>query len=357
MAVLLLLWGCSDKNNYVVKSGLTGLTDGYAYMQVFGEEGLEIVDSALIEQGSFMFRGEKPEPEFVYITFSSSKGRIGFFLENAKISLTGHADSLSKVKISGSALNDEYTAFKAEMEIFEQRQSELYQQYTDAQAKGDTSMTRLIEKMWDLLDNEQNMFIRQYISDHKASVISPFLVHQRLIYSINLRELDSLNSIFPVEIQNTVYAKKLKNRAEILRKVEPGQPAPEISLDDTLGIARSLSALKGKYVLIDFWASWCGPCRAESPNLVKAYNQFRDKGFEIFGVSLDKDRKKWIDAIKADKLTWWHVSDLKGWQCAPAKTYGVNSIPHSVLIDPDGIIIAKGLRGDALDARLKEIFD
>jgi peroxiredoxin len=356
-AALILIWGCTGKKNYVVQSDISGLTDGYAYLQVFGDEGLEIVDSALIEKGTFVFKGEKPEPEFIYITFSNAKGRIGLFLENAKMTLTGHADTLTKIRVNGSELNDEYAAFKTEMEVFEKRQSDLYQQYTDAQSKSDTAMTRRIEKMWDLLDNEQNKFIRQYISDKKASVISPFLIHQRLIYSIGLQELDSLNGIFPKEIQNTVYAKKLRLRAEILRTVEPGQPAPEITLDDTLGIARSLSSLKGKYVLIDFWASWCGPCRAESPNLVKAYNQYHDKGFEIFGVSLDKDRKKWIDAIKADNLTWWHVSDLKGWQCTPAKTYGVNSIPHSVLIDPEGVIIAKGLRGDALDARLKELFN
>jgi peroxiredoxin len=147
----------------------------------------------------------------------------------------------------------------------------------------------------------------------------------------------------------------LAERAEILKRVAVGQKAPDFTLNDPEGNPVSLSSLQGKYVMIDFWASWCRPCRQENPNVVRMYNKYRDKGFEILGVSLDEDRNKWVKAIEDDQLTWTHVSDLQRWGSAPGKLYGVNSIPHTVLIDPAGIIIANNLRGAALEQKLQEI--
>lgn len=135
-----------------------------------------------------------------------------------------------------------------------------------------------------------------------------------------------------------------------------GQPAPEIALPDPDGNIVKLSSLKGKYVLVDFWAKWCGPCRRENPNVVRAYQKYKDKGFTVFGVSLDRNREDWLQAIKEDNLTWTHVSDLKFWQSEAAKAYNVTAIPFSVLLDPNGIIIGKNLRGRALDEKLEEIF-
>jgi peroxiredoxin len=135
-----------------------------------------------------------------------------------------------------------------------------------------------------------------------------------------------------------------------------GQPAPEIALPDTTGKVVSLSSMKGKYVLVDFWAKWCGPCRQENPNVVRAFQKYKDKGFTVFGVSLDRTKQDWMRAIKEDGLTWTHVSDLKFWQSEAAKTYNVTGIPFSLLIDPNGVIIAKNLRGAALDSKLEEIF-
>jgi peroxiredoxin len=157
------------------------------------------------------------------------------------------------------------------------------------------------------------------------------------------------------EWPNYDHAKAFITMVDNMKTIAVGQPAPEIELPDTTGRVVKLSSMKGKYVLVDFWAKWCGPCRQENPNVVRAYNKYKDKGFTVFGVSLDRSKNDWLQAIKQDGLTWTHVSDLKYWQSAAAKTYNITGIPFSVLLDPNGVIIAKNLRGPALDKKLEEV--
>jgi peroxiredoxin len=152
------------------------------------------------------------------------------------------------------------------------------------------------------------------------------------------------------------HAKEFITMVESMRVTAIGQPAPEIALPNPEGEIVKLSSLQGNYVLVDFWAKWCGPCRAENPNIVRVYNKYKDKGFTVYGVSLDRNRTDWLKAIEDDNLTWTHVSDLKYWQSEAAQIYNISAIPFSILLDPEGVIIAKNLRGPALEKKMAEIF-
>jgi peroxiredoxin len=159
------------------------------------------------------------------------------------------------------------------------------------------------------------------------------------------------------EWPNYEHSQAFISMVDKMKTIAIGQPAPEIALPDTTGQVVKLSSMKGKYVLVDFWAKWCGPCRQENPNVVRVYHKFKDKGFTVFGVSLDRKKDDWMRAIAEDKLTWTHVSDLKYWQSEAAKTYNITGIPFSLLLDPNGVIIAKNLRGAALEKKLAEVFN
>lgn len=181
--------------------------------------------------------------------------------------------------------------------------------------------------------------------------------------SLSDGDIQKLLMVYQQELQQRMMQQQLQqqqqggaNRSMPKSNVAQGEPAPEINLQTPDGAALKLSDLRGKYVLVDFWASWCKPCRLENPNVVKVYQKYKDKGFEILGVSLDRDRNRWLQAIAADNLSWKHVSDLKYFNSEAAVTYGVQAIPYTVLVDKDGKVIAQNLRGQSLYKKLEEIF-
>jgi len=170
-----------------------------------------------------------------------------------------------------------------------------------------------------------------------------------------LDELKATRAKISSELAGCPYVKDLDGIIKQLENVQIGKVAPEFSLPDTAGVSVSLSDFRGKYVLLDFWASWCPPCRRENPNVVKAFNEYKDKNFTIVGISLDKDKSKWMKAIADDNLAWTHLSDLKYWDSEIPALYGVRGIPANVLLDPDGVIVAKNITGEDLHKKLKEV--
>lgn len=221
------------------------------------------------------------------------------------------------------------------------------------------------EKMMQL-QQEYQQVVKKY-HDQIASLMveaSPSLAVINLLMSGSVLDKDQYYDTY-LAVAKTLKEKwasykQARNFIDYVDKMKTtavGQPAPEIALPNPEGEIVKLSSLRGKYVLLDFWAKWCGPCRAENPNVVRAYNKYKDKGFTVFGVSLDRRKEDWLQAIQEDNLTWTHVSDLKYWQSEAAKTYNITGIPFSLLLDPDGVIIAKNLRGAALEQKLAEIFE
>ena len=205
--------------------------------------------------------------------------------------------------------------------------------------------------------NERSAAILNFAKSKPSSFIPFFILHFNVVQEPTIELLTVARDAAVKADPTSKYTQMIQQRYQEEAKLMVGGEAPEINLPQPDGTNLALSSLRGKYVLIDFWASWCGPCRKENPYNVEMYKRFKDKGFEIYGVSLDQDPTRWKGAIEKDGLTWRHVSDLKGWSSSAGQTYNIHSIPSTVLVDPSGKIVAKGLRGEELNAKLQELLD
>lgn len=237
--------------------------------------------------------------------------------------------------------------------------AKLGEEFQKAQQAGDEKKMFELQMQYQVLASKANDQVAELIKKEPASlgVINLLQSGQTLdkdkYIDVYIATADKVKKAWP----NSIHAKDFVDMVEKNRAVAIGQVAPEIALPNPEGQIVKLSSLRGKYVLIDFWAKWCGPCRKENPNVVRAYQAYKDKGFEVFGVSLDRSKDDWVKAIKEDNLTWTHVSDLKYFQSEAALRYNINAIPFSVLVDPNGVIVAKNLRGAELHRKLAEVFD
>ena len=311
------------------------------------------LDSAIVTAGAFTFEGRQDEVVNRYITYTPKEGRgprVDFFLENGNIAVVMGENT----SVTGTPNNDIYQAYKTEAAVLNKEMRALYEQ-TKAEDVSEEQKAE-IEKQYEELDAKLTNLTFQTID---ANITNPVGIHlwPGNSYSMELEQLQALAAKVPAEYQSNERIAKLLSRIEVLAKTAVGQKFTDFTLPDTEGNPMTLSNIiaKNKYTLIDFWASWCGPCRREMPNVVAAYKEYNKKGFGIVGVSLDSDAEAWKKAIKDMGMTWDHMSDVKGWQCEGAALYGVNSIPATVLVAQDGTIIARNLRGEAIKEKLAEL--
>ncbi|MGC9151537.1 MAG: redoxin domain-containing protein [Microbacter sp.] len=326
-----------------------------------------VIDTADIVQGAFHFNGKLDEPTQAYLLIDhdgtgvkrSGNDMLPLYLEAGIIKVES-LDSVSNATISGSELNNLNQALLNELKPIEAKQKALYNRYKTATPEQQQSKQFIsqIEDEFNVLDAEQKTVIKKFIQSHPESIVSLDALKSLGGYTPDYNEVAPLFASLSDKVKNTQAGKAYGDMLNQLKTVAIGSMAPDFTQNDTLGHPVKLSDFRGKYVLLDFWASWCGPCRRENPNVVKVYNEFKNKNFTILSVSLDNEngRQAWLDAIHKDGLTWTQVSDLQYWNNAAAQLYQVRSIPQNFLIDPQGKIIAKDLRGDALYDKLVQIF-
>lgn len=354
---LAIFSACKKTPEYLIQGTINGATTEMAYLIKMSQGERITLDSMAMENGSFKFKGSESVPQVYLIKIADQRSQIELFIENSNITVNADLESLNKATVSGSVVHAEYVGYLDKIAEFNQKVEEAYNEYVAAKEVGDEELAKQIdETKYRPLRDERMVWQKEYVKNNPTSYVAAYVLYRQLAFVLGLDEFDEYVSGLSEDISDSPYVIIMKENIATLRRVDIGQPFVDITLPDTTGTDVSLSSFVGEgYVLIDFWAAWCGPCRRENPHIVKIYEEFKDKGFEIFGVSFDNKREDWIQAIHQDGITWPQVSDLKYWSSAAGKLYGVRSIPHTVLIGPDGTIIAKNLRHDTLREKLTEL--
>lgn len=320
---------------FVINGKLEKIKSGTIFFNIY-EKGQTLKDSTTIKNGQFVFTGYISSPNFATLTIpKKEQDFFTFYIESGQISISGRSDSLKLLSVKGSPINDDDKLLKARMSSvlkWEATNSKLYEQ---AYKNKNKAVLDSLEELDHKILMAKREVVADFVNATPGSMRGAMAITENFAYYAEAAEIRPLYNALSAEIKNSKKGQEIKKMLDVYGSVAIGKKAPEIRQFTPDSTLLSLSSLKGKYVLIDFWASWCGPCRRENPNIVEAFRQFGDKGFTVLGVSYDTKKSNWIQAIKDDTLNWHQVSTLDGWKNATSSLYGIKAIPSNVLVNKD----------------------
>jgi peroxiredoxin len=340
------------ENQFAITGTVKGATENSRVSLTDASNPTDTVAEARVKGGQFVLSGHVSEPNLYELNFDAVKKKAPLFMGNDKMSVSGSTEDMKELKVSGSSSNDDFVAFQT---LFNPYFARLNALMTTANSPAGAAIKDSLFRQYKKLTDSIFVVIDGFIEKKKSSYVAPFVlvVVNQLTEDVAAQDR-RLHSLSP-EVQKGYYAQYLQKIVDDAKIGAVGTEAIDFTQNDTSGHAVTLSSFKGKYVLVDFWASWCGPCRMENPNVVNTYQKFKSKNFTVLGVSLDKAKEPWVKAIKDDGLAWTQVSDLKYWYNEAAAKYHIQSIPQNLLVDPSGKIVGRNLRGADLQARLCEL--
>lgn len=347
----------AQKNDFLVEGTLNkALPDGQ-YIYGFYFKGADLVlDSARVNNGKYVLKGMTEQQSMLTIGSRQYGQDLKLFVGPGARLKVVHQKSLANAEVSGSPANLEYNKIRTALKPYIKGMDSL-DRLADVAAKAkDLAAQKKINNEADAIFFKMNAVVYPaYILKNPGSPISLAMLDEYARFEADEKKQERLFTVLSAQIKNSADGKKWAKKISIAKSTGVGKKAPDFEQNDTLGSPVKLSSLRGKYVLVDFWASWCGPCRAENPNVVKAYKKLKSQNFEVLSVSIDTDKKEWLAAIEKDGMPWLHVSDLKGEKNGAAILYGVESIPQNWLLDPNGVVIGKNLRGEDLDMQIESL--
>ena len=351
VAASMTLAACNAQSGYKVTGTIEGMPDGKAFIANYDGTKIDTLAKSDITNGAFEFTGKVSEPTGAFIMVVGQRFSLPIMLENANITVNAGQAGLNVTGSEGQKIYDQFMALNMSIQ---QEQQKLMPEFQAANQAGDQAKMQEIQDQFQKVVEAAQAKQLELLKANPDSYVSTFVIVTEM-GQMEYEQLKEKYALLGEKAKATAHGKAIAAQIAKLESTAIGQIAPNFTVTTPEGESISLYDIKGKVKLVDFWASWCGPCRGENPHVVEIYKEYHPKGLEIFGVSLDNNKEAWVKAIADDGLVWKHGSDLKGWQSAPAKLYSVTGIPHTILLDENNKIIAKNLRGDELKQKSAEL--